>query len=89
VFDYSGNELHTISFDRKIVAMEAYEDVLAVVFHSGLPMWDCQSFKMRIYKVNEFTFQNEKDVMLSMNSNSRLKWFGFSEEGMIYCQDSC
>jgi hypothetical protein len=68
--------------------MEAYEDMLVVVYHSTLPMWGCQSIKMRIYKITTFSVKVERDVNVPIRPNSILKWFGFSEEGMLLCQDS-
>ena len=88
IFDYAGNELQCICFDRRFITMEAYEDLLAVVYHSSLPMWGCQNIKMRIYKITPFSVTVDRDVLLPIKPNSILKWFGFSEEGMILCQDS-
>jgi hypothetical protein len=88
ILDYSGNELHTFCFDRKLVAFEAYEDTLAVAFHSALPLWRCQALKVRIYRITAETVTIERDTMLPLKANSHLKWFGFSEEGMLYCQDT-
>ena len=68
--------------------MEAYEDLLAIVYHSSPPSWGCQILKMRIYKVTAFAVTVERDVPLVLTPNSIVKWFGFSEEGMIFCQDS-
>lgn len=62
--------------------------MLAVVYHGSVPMWGCQILKMRLYTVNEYSVKLERDVTLPIKSNSQLKWFGFSEEGMIYCQDN-
>lgn len=86
--DFSGNELHSLSFDRRFVTMEAYEDLLVVVYHSTMPMWGCQSLKMRIYKINPFAVKVEREAKMPIRPNSLLKWFGFSEEGMLFCQDS-
>jgi len=35
-----------------MVAMEAYEDMLAVVYHSAPPTWGCQSLKMAIFSIS-------------------------------------
>jgi chromosome transmission fidelity protein 4 len=88
VLDYSGNELHTFCFDRRLVAFEAYEDTLAIVFHSAPPMWGCQALKVRLYRVTPEAVTLERDTLLPLKANSQLKWFGFSEEGMLYSQDS-
>jgi hypothetical protein len=88
VFDYCGNELHCICFDRRFVAMEAYEDLLVIVYHSSLPVFGCQALKMRIYRITSSTVSIDRDVPLVIQPNSILKWLGFSEEGMIFSQDS-
>jgi hypothetical protein len=31
--------------------MESYEDMLAIVYHSGVPMWGCQALRVRIYRI--------------------------------------
>ena len=53
-----------------------------------MPMWGCQSLKMRIYKIETHSVSIDRDVMVNIKPNSILKWFGFSEEGLICCQDS-
>lgn len=49
VWDWVGNQLHSVAFDRRFVAMAAYQDLLAIVYHSSLPMWGAQSYKMILY----------------------------------------
>jgi hypothetical protein len=88
ILDYSGNELHSLCFDRRMVTVEAYEDLLAVVYHGGLPLWGCQSLKVRIYRIGVDAVKLERDTVIPLKPNSFLKWLGFSEEGMLYCQDN-
>lgn len=68
--------------------MEAYEDLLVVVYHHNLPMWDCQNLKMRIYNITLLSSHFVKDTIIPMKFQSRIKWFGFSQQGMIFCQDT-
>lgn len=51
-------------------------------------MWGCQNLKMRVYKINVHCVTVDRDVVLPVQPNSIVKWFGFSEEGMIVVQDS-
>ena len=88
IMDYRGNELHSVAFDRRMVTMEAYEDMLVVVYHSALPMWGCQSLRMLVLRVGRNKVERERDVMVPLRARSQLKWFGFSEEGMLYCHDT-
>lgn len=60
------------------MAIEAYEDLLVVVYHGGLPIYGCQNLKMKIYKITGNSVTVDRDVMLPIKSNSALKWFGFS-----------
>ncbi len=59
--------------------MEAYEDLLVVVYHAGLPVWGCQNLKMKIYKITTSSVIVDRDVIVPLKSKSILKWFGFSE----------
>jgi len=43
---------------------------------------------MRIYKITSQSVSVDRDVPVVLTPYSVLKWFGFSEEGMIFCQDS-
>ncbi len=49
VWDWVGNELHSVSFDRKFICMAAYEDLLAIVYHSSVPLWGASFYKMLVF----------------------------------------
>lgn len=70
--------MHCISFDRLSITFEAYEDMLAIVYHGALPLFGCQALKMRIYKITQQLVTLQKDVNIPIKPNSHLKWFGFS-----------
>ena len=57
VWDWVGNELHSVSFDRKFMCMAACEDLLAVVFHSSIPMWGASFYKMLLFEVTSKTIK--------------------------------
>lgn len=59
-----------------------------VVYNSAPPMWGCRVLKAKIFKVNMEGMNFEKDIIVPLSPNSLLKWFGFSEEGMLICQDT-
>lgn len=39
VLDIASHEIRAISFDRPIVVLRAYENILAVVYHESVPLW--------------------------------------------------
>jgi hypothetical protein len=51
-------------------------------------MWGCQAIKVRIYRITSESVTLERETPLPMKPNSHMKWFGFSEEGLLYCQDT-
>jgi len=59
--------------------MAAYEDHLAIVYHSSLPMWGVMSLKMNIYSINRGSCKLMKTAIVPLKNNSSIKWFGFSE----------
>lgn len=88
VFDQGGNQLRSIAFDRQIVAAAGYEQLLAVVYHDGVPMWGCQSLRMSLFELGEGDHRLLASTFLPLKLQSLLKCFGFSAEGMLYSQDS-
>lgn len=44
-----GNEMKTVSFDRLIVAMAAYENLLAIVYHESIPIDGSQCLAMQLF----------------------------------------
>lgn len=62
--------------------------MLVVVYNSAPPMWGCRVLKAKVYKIDLEGAKLEKDILVPLSPNSLLKWFGFSEEGMLICQDT-
>lgn len=93
-YDIAGNQIKSICFDRPIIAMEGYENLLAVVYHEGVPIYESQLLGMKIFTVNQFEILNISYCHLPLTLPERgekgsiLRWFGFSLEGMIFTQDS-
>ena len=38
-----------ISFSRPIVTIQGYENILAVVYHEGIPLYESQSLSMKLF----------------------------------------
>jgi hypothetical protein len=43
---------------------------------------------MKIYDISLHAYKFERESIVPISSNSILKWFGFSEEGMMFSQDN-
>lgn len=53
IFDLAGNFTNSISFDKKFVAMAAYENLLAFVYHDSVPVFGCQNLRMNIWNIDD------------------------------------
>ncbi len=85
-----GNQLKALSFDRVIIALTAYENLLAIVYHDSIPVDGCQVLTMQLFVVKD-----ENTRLLKVNTchvpikpKSTLKYFRFTEEGMLVSHDS-
>ncbi len=90
VFDMIGHEIRMLSFDRPVVAMRAFENVLVVVYHESVPMWDCQQLAMQLYMIDsQIRLVNSISCAhVPVTRKSLLRWFDFSREGMLFSQDT-
>jgi hypothetical protein len=52
IFDLAGNNVNNIAFDRYVVQIAAYENLLAVAYVDSIPMFGCQNIKMNIWNIN-------------------------------------
>lgn len=41
IFSHNGIEINCLSYERPIVAISGYENLLAVIFHEGVPILGC------------------------------------------------
>lgn len=48
----ASHEIRSISFDRLIVAVRAFENILVVVYHEGVPFLGAQQLAMQIFLIN-------------------------------------
>ncbi len=78
-----------MAFDRQIVALRAFENMLVVVYHEGVPFWGAQQLAMQLFLINS----QAKEVIavasthVPLKRESLLRWFDFSREGMVFSQD--
>ena len=90
VYDLLGHPIKSIAFDRQVVAMRAHENMLAVVFHEGIPMWGAQQLAVQLYLVDGKRNQTYliHTIHVPVKPGQQLKWIGFSQEGMLFSQDT-
>lgn len=90
ILDMSSHELRSIAFDRQILALRAYENLLAVVYHEGVPLYGSQQLAVQLYLVDSLRSSAGlvANVHLPLSRESRLKWIDYSAEGMLFSQDS-
>ena len=87
VLDLAGNNIRNIAFDKSFIAMAAYEDLLAIVYIDSIPLWGCENLKMNVWNMGGIN-DNIENISIPLKPSSSLKAFGFSEEGLLYSQDS-
>ena len=82
----NGIDTNIIGFNNPIVGMCSYESHLAVFYHDSYPFSGNQFLKVKV--INVTSFRSVLDIPVCLSHNSELKWYGFSEEGILYTQDS-
>jgi len=86
VFSTEGVQKTVISQSQLVVTMAGYENLLAVVYHAGLPIFDQQQLRCKIIDCSNF--RTVFDGQCPCSRNSQLTWVGFSEAGMLTTMDS-
>jgi hypothetical protein len=76
-----------MNFPSKVVAMTGYENLLVMVYHGGLPLYDNQQLKCKILDCSKNSFNIVYDGFCPVSRNSHVNWFGFSDEGMLISKD--
>jgi hypothetical protein len=86
-FSLEGTQTFMTSYSCTIVSMTAYENLLCVITHNGLPMLASQNLRMKVIDVSK-TFSNIVETEVPLSPSSNLIWTSFSEEGSIYTYDT-
>ena len=84
-YSFGGIEIMNFSLGS-IICVSSFEHLLAVVQQKSLPIFGRQNLVMTIFNIHTMEKIIEMDLVLSPFST--LRWFGFSDEGIIYTQDS-
>lgn len=86
IFSSEGNDYMAFGFSRPVIGLANYENLLAVLYHETFPFSGQQYPKVKVYNTTLMSVQFESSVHLS--NGGKVKWFGFSEEGILYVQDT-
>ena len=63
------------------MTMVGYENLLAIVYHSGPSVYGCQALKVKIIEMSNKTYNIISDIECPITRYSNLTWIGYSEEG--------
>lgn len=82
----NGEDTMAFGFNNPVVGMTNYENLLAVFYHDAYPFSGNQFLKVQI--INISNMKQLIDIPVILSTKSELKWYGFSEEGILYVQDT-
>ena len=86
VYSHGGSEVYNFTVDSPVVSIASFESYLSLVTVSGLPLFGCQQLSLKTYDVSSMRLLYE--TKLCVTPYSRLTWFGYSDDGVLYTQDS-
>lgn len=84
-FSKDGVQKYILNMSSMMVTMAGYENLLAIVYHAGLPIFDQQNLKCKVIDTNTYKVVLDDHCPISRRSN--MTWFGFSDEGMLISVD--
>jgi hypothetical protein len=87
IYSIFGSEKITLSLSNTVIALSGYENYLAYVYISSLPLSNSQQLRFKI--LDEYKMFNEVyDGILSISPFSNLIYFSYSKEGILISYDS-
>ena len=87
IYSIFGSEKITLSLSNTVIAITGYENYLAYVYISSLPLSNSQQLRFKI--LDEYKMFNEVyDGILSISPLSNLIYFSYSKEGILISYDS-
>ena len=87
IYSIFGSEKITLSLSNTVIALTGYENYLAYVYISSLPLSNSQQLRFKI--LDEYKMFNEVyDGILSISPFSNLIYFSYSKEGILISYDS-
>ena len=87
IYSIFGSEKITLSLSSTVIAITGFENYLAYVYISSLPLSNSQQLRFKI--LDEYKMFNEVyDGILSISPLSNLIYFSYSKEGILISYDS-
>ncbi|CAI2383333.1 unnamed protein product [Moneuplotes crassus] len=86
-FSLEGVQTFMMSCFHSVVCMAAYENLLCVVSHNGLPMLEAQNLKLKIIDTTK-NYACIVETEVPVTPGATLQWMNFSEEGSLYTYDT-
>lgn len=86
LFTPQGLDYFAFGFPNEVVSLASYENLLAILYHDSFPFSGHQCLKVKLFNV--YTFQTVLETTLTITPKAKVKWFGFSQEGALYAQDT-
>lgn len=86
IFTQTGVQKQVLYQNSNVITMTGYENLLAIVYHGGLPIFGQQNICCKIIDCQD-QFKCVYDGQFPVSNGSQLKWVGFSEEGMLSSLD--
>lgn len=71
---------------RGVITMAAYDNVLAILYHGSSPFSGNQNVFVKLFNTSTLGAISDSPVIIS--NGSTVKWFGFSNQGNLFVQDS-
>lgn len=84
-FSPEGKEFFILGASH-IITMTAYDNLLALLYHGSSPFSGEQCLRVKIF--NTSNLRVSIDTAVNISQNSEVKWFGFSNQGNIFLQDT-
>ena len=85
-FSPYGNNTGNLGFSFPVIALASFETWLAVLYHASFPFSNHQCEKIKI--INTTNFRTVLDTYVVLGPESKTRWFGFSDQGILYVQDN-
>lgn len=88
VFSIEGIQRYMFSLATPVVCMAAYENNLAIIYHSGPSIYGFQALKMKVIDMSHKSYAPLLDAECPISHESNISWCGYSDEGQLFTFDT-
>ena len=71
-----------------VVTIAGYENLLAVVYHSGPSIYGCQALRLKVINMQTRNYKSFVDTEFPVSRQAVIVWMSFSDEGHLFSFDS-